>query len=191
VTDVESKENAIHRLLELISPEIDQEARLNTPARVSDAMDELYCGYECDPAEILSRTFESVSDEMVIVRGIPLYSMCEHHMLPFIGKAHVGYIPEGRIVGISKIPRLIECYARRLQLQERLTSDIANAFMEHIKPRGVGVIIVAEHTCMTMRGINKPGTKTITSAMRGMFKDDEKTRNEFLELIKIGGARDD
>ena len=159
----------------------------NTPNRVRRAMDELYCGYDDDPGEILSRTFESISDEMVIVRGIPLYSMCEHHMLPFIGKAHVGYIPNGRIVGISKIPRLIECFSRRLQLQERVTSQVADSFMEFVQPRGVGVIIVAEHTCMTMRGVNKPGTKTITSAMRGLFKDDDKTRNEFLELIRMGG----
>lgn len=183
-----SREDIVAELLASITEFIDPEARENTPARVSDAMVELYCGYECDPAEILSRTFGSVSDEMITVRGIPLYSMCEHHMLPFIGSAHVGYIPDGRIIGISKIPRLIECFARRLQLQERLTSQIADAFMEHVMPRGVGVIISAEHTCMTMRGVNKPGTKTVTSAMRGLFKDDEKTRNEFLELIKIGGT---
>jgi GTP cyclohydrolase I len=152
-------------------------------------MRELYRGYEQSPSTILGRAFKSGSDEMVVVGHVPFFSMCEHHMLPIIGTAHVGYIPDGKILGISKIPRLIECYARRLQLQERMTSDIADAFMEHVKPRGVGVILAAEHTCMTMRGVNKPGSKTVTSAMRGLFKDDPKTRAEFLRLIEEGVKR--
>lgn len=166
--------------------QIDPEVIANTPGRVARAMGELYRGYQCDPAKILERTFEVDHDEMVIVANIPLYSMCEHHMLPFFGVAHVGYIPNGRLVGISKIARLVECYARRLQLQERLTSEMANSIMIHLAPKGVGVVIVAEHTCMTMRGVSKPGTKTITSAMRGLFKDDDRTRQEFLKLIELG-----
>ena len=178
----------IQSVLELLEQEgdIDPEVMKNTAGRVADAYTEMFCGYGQDPASILSRVFDSETDEMVCVLHIPVFSTCEHHMLPFIGKAHVAYIPNGKIVGISKIPRVIECFARRLQLQERLTNDVAEAFMRHVQPKGMGIIIVAEHTCMTTRGVNKPGTKTVTSAMRGIFKDDDKTRNEFLELIKIG-----
>jgi GTP cyclohydrolase IA len=168
--------------------EVDPEAIQNTPGRVARAMMELYSGYECSPEDILSRTFTSVSDEMIVVKDIPLYSMCEHHLLPFIGIAHVGYIPDGKILGISKIARLVECFSRRMQIQERLTTQVADALMNHLGPRGVGVIIEAEHTCMTMRGVNKPGTRTVTSAMRGLFKEDPKTRAEFLRLIELRGA---
>jgi len=174
---------------ELAMPgDIDPEVLANTAQRVADAYEEIFCGYGQDPKAILSRVFDSSTDEMVCVLNIPVFSTCEHHMLPFIGKAHVAYIPNGKIVGISKIPRVIECFARRLQLQERLTDDVANAIQTCVKPKGVGVIVIAEHTCMTTRGVNKPGTRTVTSAMRGIFKDDDKTRNEFLELIKIGGG---
>lgn len=168
---------------------VDPEVLENTPSRVADAYEELFCGYGQDPEAILSRVFDSDTDEMVAVIDIPVFSTCEHHMLPFIGMAHVAYIPDGKIVGISKIPRLIECFARRLQLQERLTNDVADAFMRCVKPSGMGIIVIAEHTCMTTRGVNKPGTKTVTSAMRGLFKDDDKTRNEFLELVKLGSQR--
>ncbi len=163
---------------------IDPEAMKNTPDRVARAYAELFAGYEQDPIGILSRVFEDPYDEMVIVKDIPMYSMCEHHMLPFIGFVSIGYIPDGQLLGISKFARLVEIYARRLQLQERLTAQIANALMEHVKPLGVGVVVQAEHTCMTMRGINKPGTQTSTSAMRGIFKEDAKTRSEFLRLIE-------
>jgi GTP cyclohydrolase I len=166
--------------------DVDPEVLENTARRVEDAYAELFCGYGQDPKSILSRVFESKTDEMVCVLSIPVFSTCEHHMLPFIGKAHVAYIPDGKILGISKIPRVIECFARRLQLQERLTDDVANSIQECVQPKGVGVIIIAEHTCMTTRGVNKPGTKTVTSAMRGLFKEDEKTRGEFLSLIKLG-----
>jgi len=166
--------------------DVDPEVLENTARRVEDAYAELFCGYGQDPKSILSRVFESKTDEMVCVLSIPVFSTCEHHMLPFIGKAHVAYIPDGKILGISKIPRVIECFARRLQLQERLTDDVANSIQECAQPKGVGVIIIAEHTCMTTRGVNKPGTKTVTSAMRGLFKEDEKTRGEFLSLIKLG-----
>ena len=163
---------------------VDPECLENTPDRVARAYEELFIGYRGDPAEILSRVFKDSHDEMVIVSGIPMFSMCEHHMLPFIGEVHVGYIPDGYLLGISKIARLVEIFARRMQLQERLTSQIANSIMEHVKPKGVAVVVSAEHTCMTMRGVNKPGARTTTSAMRGLFKDDAKSRAEFLELIK-------
>lgn len=168
--------------------DVDPEVMENTARRVAKSYRELYCGYGQDPKEILSRTFISDASEMVCVLHIPVFSTCEHHMLPFVGKAHVAYIPEGKIVGISKIPRLIECFARRLQLQERLTDDVADALMEHVNPKGVGVVIAAEHLCMTTRGVSKPGTKTVTSAMRGLFREDSKTRNEFFELIKLGSG---
>jgi GTP cyclohydrolase I len=122
---------------------------------------------------------------MVVVANIPVCSMCEHHMMPFIGHAHVGYIPDGRLLGVSKVARLVECYSRRLQLQERITSQVADAIMSHLAPKGVGVVIAAEHTCMTTRGVNRPGTRTITSATRGLFRDDEKTRAEFMSLIGV------
>lgn len=182
--------NHIQAILEEMNfgGQIDPEVMENTAQRVADAYEELFCGYGQDPKAILARVFDSTTDEMVSVLNIPVFSTCEHHMLPFIGKAHVAYIPDGKIVGISKIPRVIECFARRLQLQERLTNDVADAFMDCVRPKGMGIIITAEHTCMTTRGVNKPGTRTVTSAMRGIFKDDDKTRNEFLELIKIGGG---
>jgi len=162
---------------------IDPEALENTPDRVARAYGELFGGYDQDPAEILSRTFEDSYDEMVIVSPIKFNSMCEHHMLPFVGEAHIGYIPDGKLLGISKLARLTDMYAHRLQLQERLTSQIADSIMTFVEPLGVAVVIRAEHTCMTMRGVNKPGAKTITSVMRGIFKDDAKTRDEFLKLI--------
>lgn len=172
-------------LIEGIGEEnVDHEAQLNTPDRVARAYKELFSGYTADIPAILSRTFEDAHDEMVIVRGIPMYSMCEHHMLPFIGTVHIGYVPDGKILGISKLARLVDAYARRLQLQERLTSQIADSIMEYVEPQGVGVVISAEHTCMTMRGVNKPGTQTVTSAMRGLFKEDPKARTEFLDLIR-------
>lgn len=163
---------------------VDPEALKNTPNRVARAYHELFSGYDADVTKILSRVFDDPHDEMVIVKDIPMYSMCEHHMLPFIGKVSIGYIPNGKILGISKLARLVEIYARRLQLQERLTAQIADAIMEHVKPQGVAIVVEAEHTCMTMRGVDKPGTMTVTSAMRGIFKDDAKTRAEFLGLIK-------
>ena len=179
-------EHCVDQILKLGIGEkyIDPEAVENTPDRVARAYSELFAGYQGDPAEILSRVFEDPHDEMVIVAGIPMFSMCEHHMLPFIGEVHIGYIPDGYLLGISKMARLVEIYARRLQLQERLTSQIADSIMKHVKPKGVAVVVNAEHTCMTMRGVNKPGARTTTSAMRGLFKEDAKSRSEFLELIK-------
>ena len=163
---------------------VNDEVLSNTPDRVARAYAELFSGYGADVSKILGRVFDDHNDEMVIVKDIPMYSMCEHHMLPFIGVVHIGYIPDGKILGISKFARLVEVFARRLQLQERLTAQVADAIMEHVMPQGVAIVIRAEHTCMTMRGINKPGTQTVTSAMRGIFKEDAKTRAEFLGLIK-------
>lgn len=179
-------ESAVRKILTegIGSKNVDDEALENTPDRVARSYTELLSGYGADIPAILSRTFEADHEEMVIVKGIPMYSMCEHHMLPFIGEVHIGYIPNGKVLGISKLARLTEAYARRLQLQERLTSQIANSIMEYVEPKGVGVVIRAEHTCMTMRGVNKPGTKTVTSAMRGLFKEDPRARSEFLNLIK-------
>ena len=179
-------EKAIAHVLEhgIGEQHVDPEALENTPNRVARAYHELFSGYTADETEILSRVFDDPHDEMVIVKDIPMYSMCEHHMLPFIGKVSIGYIPDGKILGISKLARLVEIYARRLQLQERLTAQVADAIMKHVEPQGVGIVVEAEHTCMTMRGVNKPGTMTVTSAMRGIFKEDAKTRAEFLGLIK-------
>jgi GTP cyclohydrolase I len=146
-------------------------------------LQELFRGYQVDPKSVFT-TFESDGyDEMVIIRDIPLYSTCEHHLLPFMGVAHVGYIPQGRVIGLSKIGRLVDIFARRLQIQERLTAQIAEALVEGLAPLGVGVIIEAEHLCMTMRGVQKPGTRTVTSALRGVMREKPETRAEFLRLV--------
>lgn len=178
-------EKGVERILAQYSDLTNDEVLENTPRRVARALTETLSGWRQDPEEILSRTFSTDRDDMVVVTSIPVCSMCEHHMMPFTGYAHVGYIPDGKLLGVSKVARLVECYARRLQLQERLTAQVADAIMSHLEPKGVGVIIVAEHTCMTTRGVNRPGTKTVTSAMRGLFRDDEKTRAEFTALLGV------
>ena len=167
---------------------VSAEAVMNTPERVDKANRELLCGYLQHPEEILIPLFDQEHDEMVIVKDITFFSTCEHHLLPFFGTAHLGYIPDGKIVGVSKVARLIDCFSRRLQLQERLVSQIADSFMELVKPKGIGLVLEAEHTCMTLRGIKRPGAKTVTSAMRGNFKEDAMTRSEFLSLIKEGSC---
>lgn len=154
-----------------------------TPRRIADMYLELFEGLWLDPHEPLSVQFEEGHSEMVILKDIPFYSMCEHHFLPFHGRAHVGYLPDGRIVGLSKLARAVEIYARRPQVQERLTSQIADCLQDVLGAKGVGVVIEAEHQCMTSRGIRKPGSKMVTSGMRGKFREDEKTREEFLRLI--------
>jgi GTP cyclohydrolase IA len=161
---------------------------LDTPGRVEKSMDFLTKGYDEDPAKVLHEAlFEVDYDEMVIVRDIEMFSLCEHHMLPFFGKVHVAYIPQGKIVGLSKIPRLVEVFARRLQVQERLTRQIADAIQDAIAPQGVGVIIEARHLCMMMRGIEKQHSSTVTSAMLGCFRENE-TRMEFLSLVRSSAA---
>ena len=174
---------AVREMLLAIGEDPEREGLVRTPERVADMYEELFCGYQSDPAEVLQVGFNEDHKEMVILKDIPFYSMCEHHLLPFHGKAHIGYIPSGRVVGISKLARVVEILARRPQLQERLSSQIADTIMGNVKPMGVGVVIEAEHLCMTMRGIRKPGSTVVTSANRGIFLSRRETRAEFLSLI--------
>lgn len=183
VVDQERIRRAVREILLAIGEDPDREGLARTPDRVAEMYQEIFCGLRQDPTEALRVTFEENHQEMVILKDIPFYSMCEHHLLPFHGKAHVGYIPSGKVLGISKIARAVEVLARRPQLQERLTSQIADAIMDAIKPIGVGVVIEAEHLCMTMRGIRKPGSMVVTSANRGTFRSRRETRAEFLSLI--------
>ncbi len=179
-------ERAVTELLLAMGENPEREGLAQTPQRVARMYEEIFSGWESDPKEHLFRTFtEDDHGEMVLVKDIPVYSMCEHHMMPFYGKAHVAYIPKnGVITGISKLVRVVDGYARRLQIQERLTSQIAESIMEVLEPRGVLVVIEAEHMCMTMRGVRKPGSLTVTSAVRGTFEKDSKSRAEALSLIK-------
>ncbi len=184
--DKEKIIKAVEDILEAIGENTQREGLLKTPQRVADMYEEIFSGIIKDPREYLTTQFtEDRHGEMVIIRDIPMQSMCEHHLMPFVGKAHIAYIPkEGVITGLSKIARVVEGYSRRLQLQERLTTQIADAIMEALNPMGVLVVIEAEHLCMTMRGIKKPGTLTITSAVRGLFESSHRTRAEALSLIK-------
>lgn len=180
----EEFEQAITKVLELVGEDPKREGLIKTPARVAKALDFLTEGYHQDPKEILSQAlFTSSNDEMVLVRDIEFYSMCEHHMLPIIGRAHVAYIPDGKVVGLSKIPRIVNVFARRLQIQEQMTEQIADAISETINPKGVAVVLHARHMCMEMRGVEKINSTTVSSALRGLFKSDERTRNEFYNLI--------
>ena len=173
----------VRRQLELLGEPPTRDGLLRTPSRVAKAMTWLTSGYGQTPLEVIGDAlFEEEHNSMVMVRDIELYSMCEHHMLPFFGKAHIAYIPNGRIVGLSKLPRIVDVFARRLQVQERLTEQVAEAIDDVLKPNGVGVVIEAVHLCMMMRGVEKQNSKTITSALRGSFRDDGKTRDEFLRL---------
>jgi GTP cyclohydrolase IA len=173
----------VRRQLELLGEDPERDGLLKTPERVAKALAWLTRGYALDVAEVVGdAVFEETHESMVMVRDIEMYSMCEHHMLPFFGKVHIAYIPSGRIVGLSKLPRVVEVFARRLQVQERLTEQIARAIEEVLQPLGVGVVIEAVHLCMMMRGVEKQNSKTITSAMRGKFRDCSMTRDEFLRL---------
>ena len=178
------------RILEEIdggTGQVDVEVLENTAGRMSRSFAELLSGYETDPKSLLERTFESDFSEMVIVSNIKFASLCEHHLSLIDGIAHVGYIPDGKLLGLSKIARLVECYSRRLILQERMTAQIAGSIMEYVAPLGVAVVTDAVHSCVSTRGVNKPGSRTIVSSMKGIFKDDEKARSEFLRLIKNKG----
>ncbi len=176
-------EQLVRRELELIGEDTTREGLLSTPSRVAKAMDFLTQGYNSSAEEVVGEgIFAEEHDNMIMVRDIELYSLCEHHMLPFFGKAHVAYIPNGKIVGLSKIPRIVDVYARRLQVQERLTEQVAEGLCRVLNPKGVGVVIEASHLCMMMRGVEKQNSKTITSALRGAFREDSKTRDEFLRL---------
>ncbi len=178
-------EQAIRMILEAIGENPEREGLINTPARVARMYEEIFCGLNQDPRKYLQVMFTEEHEEMVLVKDIPIYSMCEHHLLPFYGKAHVAYIPRrGRITGLSKLARVVEGYCKRPQLQERLTSQIADSIMEVLKPLGVIVVVEAEHMCMTMRGVKKPGSATLTSAVRGLFQTKEATRAEAFSLIK-------
>ena len=179
-------EAAIRTLLLWAGDDPNREGLLDTPKRVAKAYREWFCGYEDDPVELLARSFEEVEgyDEMVVLRDIRLESMCEHHMCPIIGKAHVAYLPNGRVVGISKLARVVEAYGKRLQIQEKMTAQIANTLLDVLKPKGVAVVIEAVHQCMTTRGVHKTGVSMVTSRMLGAFRDDASTRREFMAMIQ-------
>ena len=177
-------ESAVKLLLRLMGEDPNREGLRRTPLRVKQSLQFLTAGYKQDPAKILSRRFNIKQDEMVIVKDIDFYSLCEHHLVPFFGKCHVAYMPDRQIVGLSKIPRLIDAFARRLQVQERLTTQIAEAINEHIKPLGVACVIEASHLCMMMRGVQKQNARAVTSSMLGAFRTNDNTRAEFLTLIR-------
>lgn len=178
-------EEAVASLLRMIGEDPTRNGLVETPRRVVQALQEMTAGYSEEPSEILSRTFEETSDELIVLRGIEFYSICEHHLLPFYGVASVGYLP-GQVVGISKLARLVHCYARRLQIQERLTRQIADAISRYLRARGTAVIVKAHHLCMGCRGVKLPTTELVTSAMLGTMRDDAVTRAEFLQLCGIG-----
>lgn len=157
---------------------------MDTPNRIARMYEEIFKGMEEDPAQHLCKTFAVDSNEIVVEKDITFYSTCEHHMMPFYGKAHIAYIPDGRVVGISKLARTVEVYARRLQIQEQMTTQVADAVMEHLRPQGVMVMVEAEHMCMTMRGVSKPGSRTVTMAARGCFRDDPQLQQYFFEMIR-------
>jgi GTP cyclohydrolase IA len=183
--DLKRIEDAVREILIGIGEDPDREGLIRTPTRVAQAYAELFAGLRVDPADVLTTTFEANHEELVLVRDIEVFSLCEHHLLPFFGKAHLGYIPgeDGRITGLSKLARLVDVYARRPQVQERLTAQIADLLMEQLKPRGVIAVLECEHLCMAMRGIRKAGSRTVTSAVRGLFKQDAKSRAEAMSLI--------
>ena len=179
-------EAAVRILIAYAGDDPAREGLIDTPRRVVAAYDELFGGYHADPADVLDRTFSEIGnyDDLVLVRDIPFYSHCEHHIMPFVGRAHVAYLPVERVVGLSKIARLIDVYARRMQTQEHLNSQIITAIDEVLKPRGVAVMLEAEHTCMSLRGVEKPGSKTITSQFTGLFRDDPAEQMRFITLVR-------
>jgi GTP cyclohydrolase I len=186
----EEAEAAVRTLLRWAGDDPTREGLLDTPKRVASAYEEFFAGYALDPEELLRRTFEEVEgyDEMVLLRDIRLESHCEHHMVPILGVAHVAYLPDNRVVGISKLARVVEAYAKRFQIQETMTALIANAIDSVLQPKGVAVVIEAAHQCMTTRGIHKPGVTMVTSRMLGAFRDSSDTRREFLSMIRSGGG---
>jgi GTP cyclohydrolase I len=183
--DLERIARAVREILEAVGEDADRDGLVRTPNRVAAMYAEMFSGLHEDPARHLTTTFEADHDEMVMVRDIPLHSMCEHHLVPFHGMAHIAYIPgdDGRITGLSKLARLVDGFSHRPQVQERLTSQVADALVRVLKPRGVFVVIEAEHLCMSMRGVRKPGALTVTSAVRGLFKDSQATRAEAMSFI--------
>jgi GTP cyclohydrolase I len=178
----------VRTILAALGEDTERDGLRKTPARVETALRWLTQGYDVSVQDVVGDgVFEEEHDEMILVRDIELYSLCEHHMLPFFGRAHVAYIPDGRLIGLSKLPRIVEVFARRLQVQERLTDQIADAVMEVLEPQGVGVVIEAAHLCMMMRGVEKQNSRTVTSAVRGIFRKDPRTRAEFLRLVSSAG----
>ncbi|MGE5308777.1 MAG: GTP cyclohydrolase I FolE [Deltaproteobacteria bacterium] len=183
--DSKKIEKAVRMLLEAIGEDPRRTDLLETPRRVAEMYEEIFAGLGRDPSKELEVILDQKHDEIILLKGIPLYSMCEHHLLPFIGTAHVAYIPrQGRVTGLSKLARVVDLLSRRPQVQERLTTQVADMIMAKLKPQGCMVVIEAEHMCMSMRGVKKPGTRTVTSAVRGVFKENEKTRSETLALMK-------
>lgn len=185
MVDQEKIKEAVKLLLQGIGEDAKREGLAETPERIARMYGELCGGMEEDVSEILSKTFKTENAEMVLEKDIVFYSMCEHHMLPFFGKVHIAYIPDGKIVGLSKLARCVEVYAKRLQVQERMTEQIAEAVMEHLSPKGVMVLSEAEHMCMTMRGIKKPGSKTVTCAVKGVFRENELLQQNFFRMLEI------
>jgi GTP cyclohydrolase I len=176
-------EKAVAEILLAIGEDVDREGLRDTPARVAKMYAELLSGMREDPQVHLRSVFTEKYDEIVLLRDIPFYSVCEHHLLPFIGSAHVAYLPTGRVLGVSKLARIVDCFAKRLQCQERLTGQIADLIMTRLEPLGVAVVLEASHSCMTIRGIMKPGSTMVTSALRGIFRKDHRSRNEILSLL--------
>ena len=182
--DHEKVEQAVRLLLEGIGEDVNREGLIDTPDRIARMYEEIYGGMEEDAATHLSRTFTVDSSEMVVEKDITFYSTCEHHFMPFYGKAHIAYIPDGKVVGLSKLARTVEVYAKRPQIQEQLTAQIADALMEYLKPQGAMVMLEAEHMCMTMRGVKKPGSRTVTFVTRGVFEQDERLQRQFFDLVR-------
>ena len=182
--DKEKIKQGVRLILEGIGEDPEREGLLETPDRIARMYEEIFDGIGKNASEPLAKTFHAEKNEMVIEKDITFYSTCEHHFMPFYGKVHVAYIPDGKVVGLSKLARTVEVYAKRPQLQEQMTAQIADALMEYLKPQGAMVMIEAEHTCMTMRGVKKPGSKTVTFAARGAFEESEKLQNQFFALVK-------
>lgn len=185
MVDHEKVKEAVKMLLEGIGEDVSREGLLETPERIARMYEEICGGMDEDAATHLSKVFSVDNNEMVLEKDIVFYSTCEHHLMPFYGKAHVAYIPDGKVAGLSKLARTVEVYARRLQIQEKMTGQIADAVMEHLQPKGVMVMLEAEHMCMTMRGVKKPGSKTVTVAARGVFKDNEALQNQFFRMLGV------
>ena len=184
-TDVDIKriEKAVKEILSAVCEDAEREGLKGTPGRVANMYAELLSGMREDPNQHLGSVFTEDYDEIVLLRNIPFYSICEHHLMPFIGSAHVGYLPSGMVLGVSKLARIVDCFARRLQVQERLTNQIADFMMDNLRPKGVAVVLEASHSCMTIRGIKKPGSLMVTSALRGLFKRDPRSRSEVMDLM--------
>jgi GTP cyclohydrolase I len=184
VVDRERVAAAVREILVAVGEDPEREGLRQTPRRVAEMYAELFAGLTIDPSEFLRVGFDEQHEEMVILEGIPFHSLCEHHLLPFFGCVHVGYIPNGRVAGLSKLARVVDAFARRPQLQERLTSQVADCILEALKPDGVAVVVEAEHLCLSFRGVKKPGTRVVTSAMRGQFRRSAVSRSEFLSLVQ-------